>query len=77
MNLLLKTECDARTWIEWVGVRIAKQKGLEYTCKVSNEEQANKLLATLVAQHIPVVTFDLREPSLHEIFVEKVGEADA
>lgn len=25
---------------------------------------------------ITVITFDLREPSLHEIFVEKVSEAN-
>ena len=34
---------------------------------------ANRLLAALIADRIPVVTFDLREPSLHEIFVETVG----
>ena len=77
VNLLLKTEGDARAWIERAGVAIAAQKENEYTCKVSGEEQANALLATLIQQHVPVITFDLREPSLHEIFVEKVGEADA
>ena len=41
--------------------------------KVTGEEQANRLLGSLIAQNIPVITFDLREPSLHEIFVETVG----
>ena len=34
------------------------------------------LLAELTARRITVVTFDLQEPSLHEIFVEKVGGGD-
>ena len=34
------------------------------------------LLSSLIGAGIPVITFDLREPSLHEIFVEKVGEAN-
>ena len=32
------------------------------------------LLGILISNGITVITFDLREPSLHEIFVEKVGE---
>ena len=48
----------------------------DITCLLytSGEEQANSLLSGLIQNHITVVTFDLREPSLHEIFVEKVGE---
>jgi len=31
-------------------------------------------LAKLIGEKIPVVKFELREPSLHEIFIEKVGD---
>ena len=55
---------DNKSWTE---------KEFDYQIKVSGEEQANRLLAALIADRIPVVTFDLREPSLHEIFVETVG----
>ena len=34
----------------------------------------NALLQTLVSQGITLIAFELREPSLHEIVVEKVGE---
>ena len=44
--------------------------------KVTGEEQANRLLRDLMNAGITVITFDLREPSLHEIFVEKVSEAN-
>lgn len=75
VNLLLKTEQDIRPYIEKAGVRLLTEKECEYQLKVSGEEQANALLSLLIADRIPVITFDLREPSLHEIFVEKVGDA--
>ena len=36
--------------------------------------QANALLSRLIADGVTVITFNLREPTLHELFVEKVGE---
>ena len=76
VNLNLKTEQDARHLIEEAGVTILTEKEREYQLKVAGEEQANKLLAKLIEAGISVITFDLREPSLHEIFVEKVGEVN-
>lgn len=75
VNLRLKTEQDIRPYIEKAGVGLLTEKEYEYQLKVSGEEQANELLGLMIADHIPVITFDLREPSLHEIFVEKVGDA--
>ena len=54
--------------------RVITEKENEYQIKVTGEEQANKLLARLLTEGITIITFDLREPSLHEIIVEKVGE---
>ena len=76
VNLSLKTEQEARHLIEEAGVTILTEKEREYQLKVAGEEQANKLLAKLIEAGISVITFDLREPSLHEIFVEKVGEVN-
>ncbi|MBQ1393059.1 MAG: ATP-binding cassette domain-containing protein [Lachnospiraceae bacterium] len=45
----------------------------EYEIKVKSEEQAMKFLSEIVSQKINLIKFELREPSLHEIFVEKVG----
>ncbi len=74
VNLHLKTEQDVRAAIEEVGAVILTEKENEYQIKVTGDKQANELLAKLIAAGVTVVTFDLREPSLHEIFVEKVGE---
>lgn len=74
VNLHLKTEVDAMPYIGACGVQVLSSIGSDYQLKVSGEQQANQLLAALVAANISIITFDLREPSLHEIFVEKVGE---
>lgn len=74
VNLQLKTEQDAAPFIAESGARIVTRKENEYQLKVEGEEQANRLLASLIGAGVQVVTFDLREPSLHEIFVEKVGD---
>lgn len=73
VNLALKVEQDITPYIQEAGITILSEKEHEYQLKVTGEEQANQLLSTLTANHIVVITFDLREPSLHEIFVEKVG----
>ena len=74
VNLQLKTEQDAVQYVAKSGARIVTRKENEYQLKVDGEEQANRLLADLIGAGVQVVTFDLREPSLHEIFVEKVGD---
>ena len=76
VNLHLKCEGDAADCIRASGAEIVSEKEREYQIKVKGEAQANALLSSLIGAGIPVVTFDLREPSLHEIFVEKVGEAN-
>jgi ABC-2 type transport system ATP-binding protein len=76
VNLHLKTEADVTSYIEQSGAQILSRNENDYKIKVSGEGQANSLLAALIAAKVTLITFDLREPSLHEIFVEKVGVAD-
>lgn len=44
--------------------------------KVSGQEQAMAFLNDLMAEKKDVIRFELREPSLHEIFIEKAGGAE-
>ena len=76
MNLKLKTDRDVGETVRASGATILTEKENEYQIKVRGEEQAMALLRELTAQNVTVVTFDLQEPSLHEIFVEKVGAGD-
>ena len=76
VNLHLKCEGDASALIRASGAVIESEKECEYQIKVKGERQANELLSSLIGAGVSVITFDLREPSLHEIFVEMVGEAN-
>ena len=74
INLFVKAEQELKDLIEAAGVTILSSVGFSYQCRVTGEAQANALLKTLVEQNITLIAFELREPSLHEIFVEKVGD---
>ncbi|MBC8611922.1 ABC-type transporter ATP-binding protein EcsA [uncultured Ruminococcus sp.] len=73
VNLSLKVEQDIAPYIQAAGATVLSEKEYEYQLKVTGEEQANRLLGSLIENKITIITFDLREPSLHEIFVETVG----
>ena len=77
VKLALKVERDIGDIIARSGAKTVSQKEFEYRLRVAGEEQANRLLQDIIQAGVPIITFDLREPSLHEIFVEKVGHADA
>ena len=74
INLFIKAEQNLRPYIEAAGITVMNEVGFSYQCRVTGEAQANALLKTLVDKGITLITFELREPSLHEIFVEKVGD---
>ena len=73
VNLNVKCEGDITPIIEKMGIQVLEQTPEEIRMKVTGEEQANGFLQELLNNRLPVIRFDLREPSLHEIFVEKVG----
>ncbi len=74
----LSVKCDADV------LQLAAQCGLTpkditpdcINFKISGEEQATAFLRKMVEEKMPLVRFDLREPSLHEIFVEHIEKAD-
>ena len=76
VRLHVKTEQDITRYLQEAGIAVMSEKEYEYELRVTGEEQANALLFRLMNDHVTIITFDLREPSLHEIFVEKAGEAD-
>ena len=53
-----------------------EQNTKRISSKSSRRGTGNGFLAKLIGDKIPVVKFELREPSLHEIFIEKVGDAN-
>lgn len=75
VNLFVKSDMDISTYISSFGLQIAHKTPSEYHLKVTGEQQAMEFLTKLISDNISIIKFELREPSLHEIFVEKVGNA--
>ncbi len=76
VNMMVKCEENIKPYIEEFNLKIVKESPDGYQIKVSGEEEAMSFLAKLVKEKVQVIRFELREPSLHEIFVEKVGEGN-
>lgn len=75
VNLFVKSDADISSYISSFGLAIVNKTPSEYHLKVQGEIQAMEFLSKLIEDKVPVVKFELREPSLHEIFIEKVGDA--
>jgi len=74
-NLILRSEADLMPFLETRGLTDIRRDAQEWTLKVNNEAQAHELMRELGQAGVPMLKFELKEPSLHEIFIEKVGEA--
>lgn len=50
------------------------EKNNDYIIKINNEEVAHSLLNELVKDGIVINKFEIKKPTLNDIFIEKVGE---
>ena len=73
VNMIVKCEGDIRPYIDAFGFKIIEATPDGYQLKVTSEEQASGFLKKLIEEKVQVIRYELREPSLHEIFIEKVG----
>lgn len=73
VNMFVKCDQTFNDIAEKHGLPVVTQTpdGTQY--KVTGEAQATDFLKDLLANDKQVIKFELREPSLHEIFVEKAG----
>lgn len=76
VNMMVKCEKDIKEYIKKFDLKVINETPDGYHIKVENEHKAAEFLENLVMDKIPVIKYELREPSLHEIFVEKVGEGN-
>ena len=74
VNLFVKSDSEIAPYIQKFGIQVVAKMPSEYHLKVTDERQAREFLASMIQDNVPLVKFELREPSLHEIFVEKVGD---
>lgn len=65
---------DIKKYIEEFNLEIETETNNNYIIKISDEEKAHKLLNKLVADGINIDKFEIKKPTLNDIFIEKVGE---
>ena len=73
-HLILKCDGDVRELVEKSNMKILNENQDYIELGVNREEEAMTLLKEILNRDISVIRFELREPTLHEIFIEKVGE---
>ena len=54
-------------------MEIEIKKNNEYMIKLKKEDDAHKLLEQLVRDNILLDKFEIKKPTLNDIFIEKVG----
>ena len=73
-RLEISTDTNIDEYIKDFNMDIEFSKNNEYSIKINSEENAHKLLEKLVDDHIVVNKFEIKKPTLNDIFIEKVGE---
>lgn len=73
-RLSLSTTENVDNLIKQANLEIYNSKNNEYMINISREEDGYHLFDILAQNHIKVEKFEIMKPSLHDIFIEKVGE---
>lgn len=73
-KLEIITKEDIEKYMKECNLSIYLSKENEYEINIKEEEEAYKLLNLLVENKVKVEKFEIKKPSLHDIFIEKVGE---
>ncbi|MBE5934580.1 MAG: ATP-binding cassette domain-containing protein [Lachnospiraceae bacterium] len=76
VNLVLKTEEDIEDVIKKYDLVVNNKTASEYSIRLANSLDGKKIISELVSKDKTIVKYELREPSLHEIFIEKVGDSN-
>lgn len=76
VKLTVKAEGDITGMAAQCGLTVTEETPNGTSFNVQSEAQAHDLLNRIIASDIPLIKYELREPSLNEIFIEKVGESN-
>ena len=69
----IDTNQNIDKYIEKFDLVKENEKNNEYTIKINNEEVARNLLNELVKDGVIINKFEIKKPTLNDIFIEKVG----
>lgn len=73
VKLTVKAEGDIKALARECELSVTEDTPNGTSFNVKSEEQAHKLLKMIMESKIPLIKYELREPSLNEIFIEKAG----
>ncbi len=65
---------NIETYIKEFNLEVENVTNNNYIIKINEEEKAHKLLNKLISTGIKVDKFEIKKPTLNDIFIEKVGE---
>ena len=71
---MFDTNKNIDTYINELELEIENETDNKYVIKISDEQKAHKLLNKVIAEGISVNKFEIKKPTLNDIFIEKVGE---
>ena len=72
-RLEITTNKDIDDFIKKYDMTIEFAKNNEYSVKINSEEEAHMLLQQLVSNNVELTKFEIKKPTLNDIFIEKVG----
>lgn len=72
-NLSIQSPEDLREKAKLAGLTVLSQDAQGMECHIQEEEDAYRFLRRLLDDGVRIDKFEVRTPSLHEIFVEKAG----
>ena len=70
----IDTKQDIKNYIKDFELEIETETNNNYIIKISDEEKAHKLLNKLILDGVNVDKFEIKKPTLNDVFIEKVGE---
>lgn len=73
-KIYISTKQDIKEYVNELNLNIYLEKDNEYEIDIKEEEQGYKLFNLLAKDNVQVEKFEIKKPSLHDIFIEKVGE---
>ena len=65
---------DISKYIQELALEIEHETNLNYVIKITEEEKAHQLLNKLISDGIKVNKFEIKKPTLNDIFIKKVGK---
>ena len=70
----LTTKHEVTEIIKQVNLPVLFQKDHTYQIQITSEQDGYRLLEALQQANVPITKFEIKKPSLNDIFIEKVGK---